>query len=68
MVEKPVMIEKIKEVEKIVPYVQESVKEVKVKITEPVVQIEQRFTEVPTIIEKVVKVNNEIPRIYEVER
>lgn len=66
VVEKPVVREVIKEVERVVPYISETVKEVKVKVTEPAVQTVERFTEVPTIIEKVVAVNNEIPRVYEV--
>lgn len=38
VVEKPVVREVIKEVERVVPYISENVKEVKVKVTEPAIQ------------------------------
>lgn len=68
IVEKPVIREVLREIEKITPYISESIKEIQVKITEPVIQERERITQVQTILEKVVVINNEIPRVYEVER
>jgi hypothetical protein len=68
VIEKPVYVEVLKEIEKIVPYIEQSIIEVRVSTTEPAIQTEEKFTEVPTIIEKLRTANNEIPRIYEVEK
>jgi hypothetical protein len=68
VVEKPVFHEVLKEIEKIVPYISESIKEVKVNVNVPFAQNTNVIQAVPTIIEKVVVVNNDVPRIYEVER
>jgi hypothetical protein len=68
VVEKPVIQEVLREIEKITPYISETIKEVQVKVTEPFIQTNNVITEVPTIIEKVITVSNEVPRVYEVER
>lgn len=68
VVEKVVIQEKIKEVETIVPYYNETIKEVQTKVTEPVNTTVERILEVPTILEKLIVVNNEVPRVYEIER
>jgi hypothetical protein len=44
IVEKPVIREVLKEIEKVVPYYQETIKEVKVKVTEPVIQVKEKLT------------------------
>jgi hypothetical protein len=58
----------IKEVEKITPYMNEVIKEVQTKFTEAVIQYQDRIVEVPTIIEKLVTINNDVPRVYEIQQ
>ena len=67
-VEKVVVKEVIKEVEKVTPYHSEVVKEVQTRVTEPVVQTKERIVEVPTVIEKLVTINNDVPRVYEIKQ
>ena len=67
-VEKPVVREVLKEVEKITPYYNEVIKEVQTKIVEPTVQYQDRIVEVPTLIEKLVTINNDVPKVYEIDR
>jgi len=52
VVEKPVIVEKIKEVEKVVPYISEKIKEIelfKEKIV-PIKETVESFREVPTYV------------------
>lgn len=67
-IEKPVVQERIKEVEKITPYYNEVIKEVQTKIVEPTVQYQDRVVEVPTVIEKMVTINNDVPKVYEIQQ
>ncbi len=67
-IEKPVVREVIKEVEKITPYHSEVIKEIQTRITEPIVQTQDRIVEVPTIIEKLVTINNDVPKVYEIKQ
>ena len=67
-VEKAVVREVIKEVEKITPYMNEVIKEIQTRVTEPAIQYQDRIVEVPTIIEKLVTVNNDVPRVYEIQQ
>jgi hypothetical protein len=43
-------------------------KEVQTRVAEPIVQNSDRIVEVPTVIEKLVVVNTEVPKVYEIER
>ena len=63
-IEKPVIQERIKEVEKVTPYYNEVIKEVQTKVVEPTVQYQDRVVEVPTVIEKMVTINNDVPKVY----
>ena len=67
-IEKPVVQERIKEVEKITPYYNEVIKEVQTKVVEPTVQYQDRVVEVPTVIEKMVTINNDVPKVYEIKQ
>ena len=67
-IEKPVVQERIKEVEKITPYYNEVIKEVQTKVVEPTVQYQDRVVEVPTVIEKMVTINNDVPKVYEIQQ
>ncbi len=58
VIEKPVFRETLKEVEKVTPYYQEVLKEVQTRVTEAVVQNKEKIVEVPTVVEKIVVVNN----------
>jgi hypothetical protein len=58
VVEKPVFHEVLKEIEKIVPYISESIKEVQVTVSVPFAQNTNVIQAVPTIVEKVVTVSN----------
>jgi len=44
------------------------IKEVQTKIVEPTVQYQDRVVEVPTIIEKMVTINNDVPKVYEIQQ
>ena len=46
----------------------EVIKEVQTRVTEPAIQYQDRIVEVPTIIEKLVTVNNDVPRVYEIQQ
>lgn len=50
------------------PYISEVLKEVQTKVTEAVIQTRDRVVEVPTVIEKLIVVNTEVPKVYEIER
>ena len=69
-VEKVVIQERIKEVEKIVPYITEKIIEVPTykEKTVPLEKVITEIREVPVYIEKIVALTNDVPRVYEVER
>ena len=41
-------------------------KEVQTRVGEPIVQTQDRVVEVPTVIEKLVTINNNVPKVYEI--
>jgi transcriptional/translational regulatory protein YebC/TACO1 len=69
-VDNVIIEERIKEVERIVPYMQDRIVEIQTyrdKIV-PVERVIQEIREVQQIVEKVVDRISEVPRVYEVEK